>query len=301
MGLDERDTVSFVTCGTAGNILGLKVGTSHPVHSLVAAQSAHVTCNTAGAVERMLGCKTHLTPAEKVTPEALDSIASTCSESPEFYTIPRAVTLTLATELGEVYSVEELQALREVAEQHNMLVHIDGARLSNACVALAGEGVPEEMLRRVVALADVVTFGGAKNGLGTAEAVVVKRSAVENPNVVRAASKQMGMVVSKARFVSSQFIAFFSEGLWVRNARHANAMARALQARLSGIPEIDAPLPVTNQLFVTMPEGRFAQLGARYHVYPWSFPGEGLVTCRFVTSWSTTEEEIDGVAQLMQP
>ena len=299
LGLAERDVVRFVASGTGGNTLGLAMGLGATYQSIVAARCAHVATNTVGAVEKMLGARTLLLPDKKVRADALRKLVQGCHESPEFYTFPKVVTLTQPTEYGELYSFAELEEIRQVADDLGMFVHIDGARVANAVVALSdGPDADAATLKRLLALCDAMTWGGAKNGAGVAEAVIVKQTLGRGRLEVSAASKQMNLVVSKLRYVSAQLIALFTEGLWARNARHANEHARLLHTLLS--PEaVSVALPETNQVFATITRAQLSKLLEHYELYYTEDDGPNHATVRIVTSWDTADSECRHLASLL--
>jgi threonine aldolase len=196
------------------------------------------------------------------------------------------VSISQCTELGTLYTVDELRALAEVARSHHMLLHVDGARLSNAAAAL---GVS---LGEAAAGADVVSFGGTKNGLLGAEAVVLL-----NPELAQDflyVRKQSMQLASKMRFLAAQFDALISDELWLRSARHANRMAARLADGLSDVPGIQITRPVqANAVFAILPPALIPLLQRDYPFYVWD---EAAGEVRWMCSWDTTEEDVDGFA-----
>eukprot|EP01059_Diplonema_ambulator_P006746 TRINITY_DN16356_c0_g1_i1.p2 TRINITY_DN16356_c0_g1~~TRINITY_DN16356_c0_g1_i1.p2 ORF type:complete len:369 (+),score=139.37 TRINITY_DN16356_c0_g1_i1:40-1146(+) len=300
LALGDDTHIRFVTSGTAGNVLGLSLACSRPYHAVVTSKCAHIQTNTVGACENVFGAKMHSLQSEKVLVEELRPLLEHCSVSPEYYTIPKVVSITLSTEYGDVYSMEEMAGIKALCKEYNVLLHVDGARIGNACVAL-GEAMgitAEEVMRQVVDLADVMTLGGAKNGLFNAEAVVVKSHVCPAAVEVKAASKQQSLIISKARYASVQYLAYFTESLWVRNARNANNMAMLMYNLLKDKPTVQhVDPPVTNQLFVSVSKEQLEVIQKRYMVYPWG-TRDGATVIRLVTSWDTDEEGCRGFADL---
>eukprot|EP01063_Lacrimia_lanifica_P005053 TRINITY_DN12873_c0_g1_i1.p2 TRINITY_DN12873_c0_g1~~TRINITY_DN12873_c0_g1_i1.p2 ORF type:complete len:368 (+),score=118.02 TRINITY_DN12873_c0_g1_i1:160-1263(+) len=289
LGLRNDDWVRFVVNGTGGNLLSLVMGAHRPYYSVVGTKSAHMATNTAGGVEHVVGVKMHLLDEDKVSVGKLVPYLEHCRAAPEFYTIPKVLTLTQSNEWGSVYSLSELQALRKVADDFGLFIHIDGARISNAIAALADGGDAHAIAQQMVGLADLVTFGAAKNGAATSEAVIIKRHVCPNEAEIKAASKQSNLVVSKARFVSSQMLAYFTDDLWLANAQHANAMCRYLHGLLAALPQVTLEPPVTNMLYVTLRKSVWAAAKAQYTIYEYG-ETDATVTLRLVTAWDTTPE-----------
>lgn len=196
---------------------------------------------------------------------------------------PRAVSVTQATELGTLYSPEEIRAIAAVARQRGMRLHLDGARIANALAALGCS--PAEMTWRLGV--DAVSFGGTKNGCLMAEAVVLfDRAPLDE---LRRRAKRGGQLLSKMRFLSAQLLAYVRDGLWLDNARHANRMAQALAGRLREAGLEPAHRPEVNMVFVALggkARDRLRQEGL-------DFGRDGDAPVRLCTSWCTREEEID--------
>ena len=220
----------------------------------------------------------------KLTPELIDREAHGFGF--EHHAQPRVVTVTQSTELGTVYTPEELQAVCEHAHGLGLTVHLDGARLANAAAAL---DVPLRALTTDAGV-DVVSWGGTKNGLMGAEAVVVLTpDAVRQPRFVRKLSTQLA---SKMRFVSAQLLALHTGDLWLEAARRANAMAGRLAAGIAEVPGARVTqTPQANAVFAVLPAGTTARLQERWPFYVWD-PAVGEV--RLMCSWDTTEEDVDG-------
>jgi threonine aldolase len=208
---------------------------------------------------------------------------------------PAAVSITNVTEAGTVYSAAEVATLAAVAKAHGLAVHLDGARFANALVA-TGATAAEMTWKAGI---DVVSFGGTKNGCMGVEAVVIFDPARAWEFELR--RKRAGHLFSKHRFLSAQMAAYLEDGLWLRLATHANAMAARIERGLAQMPDVSLVHPVeANILFPEWAKGNHARLeaaGAAY--YPFPAP-EGRERARLVTSWSTTEADVDSFLQALR-
>src|SRR4051812_42391304 len=241
----EGAQVFFVFGGTGANVTGLAAVT-RPYNAVVCAVTAHINVDECGAPELFSGCKLIdlQTPDGKLRPEQIEPLL--WRKSDQHHVQPRVVSVSQPTELGTVYSSEELARLSEFARSKGLLLHIDGARLANAAAHL---GVS---LREAASGADVLSFGGTKNGMMYGEAVVfLDPTLARDYKFVR---KQGAQLPSKMRFVAAQFNALLTEDLWLRNAEHANLTARALAEEIARIPRMKLTQPVeTNAVFALMP------------------------------------------------
>ena len=284
--------VFFALNGTGANVLGLQ-SMLHPFESVICAESAHINVDECGAPERFLGSKLVLVPTEhgKLTPESVERVALGTGD--QHHVQPRVISIAQSTELGTVYSVDEVRALADWAHERSMLLHVDGARLSNAAVSL-GVGLGE---LTTAAGVDVLSYGRTKNGAMGAEAVVVLRPelAVFLPFI----RKQGMQLASKMRFVSAQFVALLTDDLWQRNAAHSNAMAQRLLAGVSAVPGVTVVHPVqSNAVFAGVPAEVTAALQLDYPFYVWD---ESANLVRWMTSFDTTPEDVDAfVARLRE-
>jgi threonine aldolase len=289
--LGAEAEVYFVFGGTGANVLGLKAVTQ-PHQAVICAAGAHINVDECGAPERFTGCK--LLPLGtsdgKLRPEEVAQQLRGIGT--EHQVQPRVLSITQATELGTVYSPGEIRDLADFAHSHGLLLHMDGARIGNAAVSL------DASLREITTDAgvDVLSFGGTKNGLFGAEAVVfLGGTRCPEFKYIR---KQGMQLASKMRFVSAQFLALLSDGLWRRSAAHANAMARRLADRLAGIAGVRITQPVqANGVFATLPTGCIPRLQERYSFYVWD---ETRSEVRWMTAFDTTEEDVDGLAAAVE-
>ncbi|MCC9311509.1 low specificity L-threonine aldolase [Kitasatospora sp. RB6PN24] len=273
--------------GTGANVVALQALLPR-WGAVIAAESAHINVDECGAPEKMAGIKLHLvpTPDGKLTPELIDRQAYGWDD--EHRASPLAVSITQSTELGTLYTADEVKAICEHAHERGMLVHMDGSRLANAAATL---GVPFREFTTEAGV-DVLSFGGTKNGLLFGEAVVVLNpERVRNIKYLRKMSMQLA---SKMRFVSVQFEALLTGDLWLRNAGHANAMAKRLETAVRGIDGITVVRPVqANAVFAILPREVSERLQKRYRFYFWN---EHTGEVRWMTAFDTTEEDIDAFA-----
>jgi threonine aldolase len=197
---------------------------------------------------------------------------------------PKVIAITQATEMGTVYKPDEIKALARFAHDHNMYVHMDGARIANAAAAL-GQSLREATRDLGV---DVLSFGGTKNGLMGAEAAVFfNKKLADNFLYVR---KQGMQLASKMRFIAVQFEALLKNDLWLKSARQANRMARLLQQEVKSIPQLEIVYPVeANGVFVRIPPEAIAKIQKQYFFYVWN---EEESVVRWMCSFDTTEEDI---------
>ncbi|MDR0961945.1 MAG: low specificity L-threonine aldolase [Mediterranea sp.] len=274
----------FVFNGTGSNAVALQLVT-RPYHLIICAETAHIYVDECGSPARMTGCQIRpvATPDGKLTPELVRPYLKNFGEP--HHSQPGAIYISQCTELGTVYTSAEVKALTELAHAHGMYVHMDGARLANACVAL-NCGLKEITVDCGV---DVLSFGGTKNGLMLGESVLIFR-----PELAKEAAyirKQSAQLSSKMRYLSCQFTAYLKDDLWKKNATHANAMARKLYDVLHTLPEVRFTQKMeSNQLFLTLPRTVIDELLKSYFFYFWN---EAANEIRLVTSFDTTEEDID--------
>lgn len=301
----ERDvSVFFVSTGTAANSLSL-ASVAKPGGVVFCHPEAHVREDECGAPEFFSsGLRLHTAsgPQGKMDVEQLRQAIGLFPPGFVHGGRPAAISVTQATEIGTVHSLDEIDAISAVARAHGLPLHMDGARFANALVALGC--APAEMTwRRGI---DLLSFGGTKNGCWCAEAVVLF-----DPS--RAAEfafhhKRGAQLFSKSRFVAAQFEAYFAGGLWLRNARHANTMARRLAASFEASPHARlAWQPDANEIFPVLKKQAIESLqaaGAAF--YHWKAPhwySESIepdeVLCRFVTSYATRDEDIASLSALM--
>ncbi len=272
----------FVFTGTAANTLAIRA-LCRPYEAIVATHIAHINEDECGAPEYNTGNKQLSFPAVagKLLPEHLSQL-SIQPQNPH-RVLPRLVSLTQATELGTVYTLAELRTLCDLAHQRGLLVHMDGARIANAAVHL---GCELRELTTDVGI-DALSFGGTKNGLLCAEAVVFLREGL-SPDFAFL-RKQSMQLASKMRFLAAQFIPYLELGLWRSNAHAANTTALYLTERLKAIPGVRCPYPTeANEVFAHLPAALESKLRERAHAYPWD---QGMT--RFVCSFDLSTADVD--------
>jgi threonine aldolase len=280
----ERAETFPVFNGTGANVVGLTAMMPR-WGAVICTGTAHIHTDEAGAPERVSGLKLLpvATPDGKLTPELIATEAWGWGD--EHRAQPLVVSITQTTELGTVYSVDEVRAITEYAHEHGMAVHMDGARVWNAAAAL---GVP---LREFTSAAgiDVLSLGGTKNGLLGAEAVVVLDPArAEGVLYLRKLSMQLA---SKLRFMSAQLLTLFDGDLGLRSAGNANAMAHRLRASLEDVPGLSfSQATDANAIFAVLDNAVADRIRDRYRFYDWD-RAAGQV--RWMCSFDTTEEDVD--------
>ena len=265
---------------------------TRPYNSIICAETAHVYVDECGSPVKMTGCQIRpvATPDGKLTPELIVPYLHGFGD--QHHSQPGAVYLSECTELGTIYTPEELRAITALAHQHGMRVHMDGARIANACAAL---GLPLKALTVDCGI-DVLSFGGTKNGLMMGECVIVFDDSLKVE--ARFVRKQSAQLASKMRYLSCQFTAYLTEELWLKNATHANAMAKRLYDALKQIPGVRFTQKVeSNQLFLTMPRAEIDRMLQSYFFYFWNEEADEI---RLVTSFDTTEEDIDTFIRILK-
>ncbi|HLN98497.1 MAG TPA: low specificity L-threonine aldolase [Pyrinomonadaceae bacterium] len=289
--LGKEAQVYFVFGGTGANVLGLKAGTE-TYHAIICAQTAHINVDECGAPEKFTGCK--LLPISstdgKIRVEQISPLLNEVGF--EHHVQPRVISVSQATEMGTVYTPRELKVLARFAHDHDMLLHVDGARIANAAASL---GVKLREITKDAGV-DILSFGGAKNGMMYGEAVVFfDNTLAQNFKYTR---KQGTHLPSKMRFISAQFIALLSDDLWLQNATHANRMAQLLARELGRLPQITITQKVeANGVFAIVPKRYVSVLQKRYFFYVWN---EETSEVRFMTSFDTTESDIGDFVRLLR-
>ncbi|MGQ0657114.1 MAG: threonine aldolase family protein [Chromatiales bacterium] len=285
---DSDCEVFLVHTGTAANALAL-ASACGPHHGVICHASAHIQtdeCGAPGFFTQGLRLMPLSAAHGKLTPALIEHAVA--QRHDVHAGKPRVVSLTQATELGTVYRADEIAAIAESAQRHDLYVHMDGARFANAVAAL---DVPPRKLT-VDAGVDVLCFGGTKNGMLSGEAVVFFNRELARDFHYR--RKQAGQLASKMRFLAAQWIGLLENDLWLRNARHANRMAQTLKQRLASIPAARILYPCeANAVFVDLPANVCEGLHQRgWHFYNDVGP-DGAA--RLMCSWDTRGEDIDAL------
>jgi threonine aldolase len=280
--------VYFVFNGTAANSLAL-ASLCQSYHSVICCDQAHVETDECGAPEFFSNGSKLLVAGSasgKLTPESIRELATKRKDI--HYPKPRAVTITQSTETGRVYTLAELSALADVCRAHKLSLHMDGARFANACAFLGCS--PAEMTWKRGA--DVLCFGGAKNGMAMGEAVLFFDHALATDFDYRC--KQAGQLASKMRFLSAPWVGMLESGAWLRNAKHANRCAQQFAAEVEGIPGVKIVQPVeANAVFLESADEIFDRLRAR----GWSFYTFIGGAARFMFAWDSDPARIDALTR----
>jgi threonine aldolase len=277
--------------GSGANVVCLRA-LCRPWEGVICAATAHLNVDEAGAPEAVGGLKllTTPTPDGRLTPELIEPLTARTGD--EHAVQPRVLSLTQSTELGTLYSLAEVRELAGLAHDHGMLLHMDGARLANAAAAL-GVGLAQASTACGV---DLLSFGGTKNGLLGGEAIVARGAELAEP--LRYLRKQSLQLASKMRFLAAQFDALLTDSLWLRNARHANAMAARLADAVTRIPGVELTRPVqANAVFAVLPAAATQALQEEFDFYTWD---EMTGEVRWMCSWDTTEEDVEAFAAALK-
>lgn len=288
---EKPDLVAYpVAVGTAANVLALAC-CSPPWGSIFCHPTAHIAAEETNAAEFYSGARLVRIDgaAGKIDPRALAEALAQPVYGVVHFSQPSAVSITQATENGTVYAPEEIAALSTSAHRHGLKMHMDGARFANA-LSFVGCSPAELTWKAGI---DVLSLGATKNGAMGAEVVVFFKTELARDFEYR--RKRGGHLLSKMRLLSSQLDAYFADGLWLANARHANAMARRLVAGLTPFKGTSLLYPVeANEIFAVLPATMHDALqagGAQYHPWPSDRPGERAF--RLVTAFDTDPADVD--------
>lgn len=287
----EGVEVFFVFGGTGANVVGL-ASVVRPHQAVICAATSHINVDECGALERFAGCKVIAVPTRdgKLRVEDVEPLLSRVGDP--HASQPRVVSVSQPTELGTVYTTGELRRLSDFARGHGMLLHVDGARLSNAAAHL------DLSLRETTrdAGVDILSFGGTKNGMMYGEAVVCFDALLARD---LAFTRKQGMqLASKMRFIAAQFTALLTNDLWRENAAHANRMARLLASELSRSQGVKITQAVeSNAVFAVIPRESVARVQSEY---PFYFLNEENSEVRFMCSFDTTEEDVRGLVRAIE-
>jgi threonine aldolase len=291
--------VFFTFNGTGANVLGLQA-LNRPYHAVLCSDYAHIYTDECGAPEKHTGCKLIPLPHQdgKIT---LDSVRHAYHGiGDQHHVQARVISITQSTEMGTVYQPEEIQSLARFAHEHEMFLHMDGARIANAAASL---GQTLRQATRDLGV-DVLSFGGTKNGMMGGEAVIFFNQGVDQgvsnsgPSRDFLYLRKQGMqLASKMRFIAVQFETLLTDELWRRSAEHANRMARLLEKEIRRILGVKVVWPVeANGVFVQIPRHAVEKIKARYFFYMWM---EEECIVRWMCSFDTTEEDVRDFAQVV--
>lgn len=277
--------VYFVFNGTAANSLALSTYCK-PYHSVICTDFAHIETDECGAPEFFShGAKILLSPGGdgKLTYDGIEKIVHRRTDI--HYPKPKAVSVTQATEVGTVYSHEQLLEVQRAAREFDLKIHMDGARFANAVAEMDVE--PATITRDVGV--DVLCLGGSKNGLAMGDAIVFFNRADSEEFGYRC--KQSGQLASKMRYISAQWLGILQNNAWLKHAGHANHCARYLESQLRQLPELAILFPrQANSVFVSMPPALIRGLNEKGWLF-YTFIGAG--GARLMCSWDTHESTID--------
>jgi threonine aldolase len=283
--------VFYVFNGTAANVLSLQTFL-RPFEAIVASEVAHLHLDECGAPEKHLGSKVYTLPSPdgKIKPEQLRDLLARGGD--QHFASPKIVSLTLPTELGVCYSIDELKTWRKFANQHRLFLHWDGARLTNATSHL------KVTLAQLIEAGqpDIISFGGTKNGLLGGEAIVVFDP--ERAKDLKYIRKQGMQLSSKTRFLAAQFNAFLKNDLWQNIADHVTSEAQFLANALKDFPEIRIAFPVhSNALFVELPKKWIDPVRKEFFFYIWDVDKN---MARWMISWDWQRPQTERLLQVLR-
>jgi threonine aldolase len=290
----EKEVIVFpTTSGTAANALALSTMTPS-FGNIYCHKLSHINTDECGAPEFYTGGGKLVTLQGikgKITAEELDK--SITGAGIVHHTQPSSVSITQVCETGEVYQLDEIKKISDVAHNHNLNMHMDGARFANALVSL--DVTPAEMTWK--SGIDVLSFGATKNGCLAAEAIIFfKKELVGNLAFLM---KRAGHLLSKMRFVSAQLDAYISNGVWIKNAKHANKMVKRLSEGLNNHSDINLSYPTeANEIFATFPKNKIDHLNSEgYTINEDEWDGKAV---RLVTSWNTKVSDVNSFLNIIK-
>ncbi len=280
--------VHFLCGGTQTNLVAISAFL-RPYEAVIATQLSHIAVHETGAIE-YTGHRIIEVPTRdgKLTPAQIEKVVAVHRD--EHSVRPRLVFISQATELGTVYTLEELAALRRCCDALGLLLYIDGARLSNAL------GATQQTLAQIARYADAFYLGGTKNGALLGEALVIVNSALQP--YFRYHLKQKGALLAKGRVLGIQFLVLLENDLYLHLARHANKMAQRLAEALKQKGFNFLVPPQTNQLFVWLPKEVVQKVRSVFDFHVWIEEKERCCV-RLVTSWATTKEMVEAFLALL--
>jgi threonine aldolase len=283
----NRDCLCLMTpTGTGANVLSLKIACMR-YESVISSDIGHINFQESGAFESVVGSKLLLVPHVhgKISIDSIFQVLNRERELGIHGTVPRALSIAQPTEVGTVYNLKEMKELSEFCKSESLLFHVDGSRIYNAAVSLN-----LDLAQIISALnCDILSLGGTKNGLMGAEAVVIFNSSLFKGAMHL--HKQTLQLLSKMRYLSAQYVAFFSNNLWHSMAQNANLMAEQASKIIKHVPDFNLSYPVeTNQIFVTTNLDWFKKLPEKISCLPWDQEKKEI---RLITSWCTTNEDLE--------
>lgn len=281
----------FMLTGTGANVVGLRTVTQS-FNSIICAETAHIEEDECGAPELFTGCK--LIPLGQKNGKITKELIAPHLKGFDFehHSQPKVISITQATEMGAVYSPEEIRNIADYVHSYGLYLHMDGARIANAAVSL---GLSLRAISKDAGV-DLLSFGGTKNGAMYGEAILFFTPGLTE--YFKYFRKQSMQLASKMRYISVQFDALLTNELWKRNAGHANEMARLLASKVENIDGVNLSGPVqSNGVFATIPKSVIEPLQEEYFFYVWD---ESKSEVRWMTSWDTTTGDVDGFVQTIR-
>ena len=282
----NKYTAYFTLTGTGANVIALSA-LRDSFNAILTPDTAHIWVDECGAVERFSGSK--LIPINeqdgKISCDALNSQFDCIGN--QHHAQPKVISISQCTELGTIYTQEEVASIVTLAHQHGALVHIDGSRLSNAAAAT---GLSFKELTADMGV-DAVSLGGTKNGMLIGEVVLISKSLINSNLSTKYIRKQLGQLYSKSRFIAAQFEAYIQDNLYLRLAAHSNKMAQYLAEQIRGFKAVKLSRSVeTNAVFAIISRDLYEKLSQKYCFYIWN---ETTMEVRLMTAFTTTKENID--------
>ena len=280
---------ALVFNGTAANVISLQVAMKS-YEAVLCTDCSHLNVDECGAPEKIAGVKVVAMPSKngKFDIEHLEN--AIIRKGDQHFSQVKVISVTQPTEYGTVYSKEELQQIKDICLKHNLYLHIDGARYANALVSLSWN------FHELAQYADVISFGGAKNGLMMGEFVIVRNPEIKEG--LKFFRKQSLQLPAKTRFLTAPFIKYINTDLWKDIASHENRMAQHLRQGLENFAEIEITQETqANSVFCIIPKDIIKELRKDFFFYVWD---EMTFECRLMTSYSITEEHINQFLQRLK-
>ncbi len=286
----KKAKVFIVPTGTGSNVFALMLACRRH-ESIICTDIAHINYQESGAAESLTGCKLLTVPHQegKITPNDLLKKLKKERAFGKHSTAPRVVSITQPTEIGTVYSLQELKSLSKLCKKENLLIHMDGSRLYNAAVSL------KIALHEIIDSVDLLSLGGTKNGLMGAESLLIFNSTLHEGS--DHLQKQTLQLLSKMRYLSAQYVPFFKNQLWHTLATQANQKAQEIADVITSIPSLSLSYPVeTNQIFFTAPASWIPIIQEKIICYPWDQEKNEI---RFIASWNTSKQDVNNVKSIL--
>jgi threonine aldolase len=283
---NENADVHFVSGGTQANLLMLS-SFLRPFESVIAVDTGHICVHETGAIE-LTGHKINMVRGMdgKVTVPEIEAVVA--GHGDEHMVKPRVVFISHSTEIGTIYSAQEIRAISEACKKLNLYLYLDGARLGSALASQSSDLDLKQLCRWV----DAFYIGGTKNGALLGEALVINHPQLK-PDF-RYCMKQRGALLSKGRLLGIQFVELFRDNLYFDLARNANQMAERLTLGIANAGYAFQSASPTNQIFPIFPDAIIEKLSQMYRFYVWNKVDSQHSAVRLVTSWATREEAVDG-------